>query len=361
MLKLSFALLVFLHGLLHLMGFVKAFRLANVAGLSRSIPKPLGLLWLAAALLFVAVAVFLLLKKENWWMTGLAAVVLSQILVFTLWQEARFGTVANVVILLACALSAGSWQFEKSFRNDVAAAMAGVSAEPAALLTENDIRHLPQPVQDYLRRTGVLHKPKLQGYKVVFDGTMREKGKDWFPFTSEQYNFTGKPARLFFMKGKLFGLTVPGYHAYKNGEAAMQIKLFGLWPLVNEKAGVLNKAETVTLFNDMCILAPATLIDPAIQWQTINPLTVKATFTVQAITISATLHFTEKGELVNFVSDDRYAIADKQQYRFSTPVSAYKNFGGYRLASHGEAVWHYPEGDFVYGKFTIKDVIYIPR
>jgi hypothetical protein len=187
---------------------------------------------------------------------------------------------------------------------------------------------------------------------------MRDKEKDWFPFTSEQYNFIDKPTRLFFMEGKMFGVTVPGYHAYKNGKASMQIKLFGLFSLVNEKPGVLNKAETVTLFNDMCLLAPATLIDPGIRWEKVSDSVVKAMFTVQNITISALLYFNEKGQLVDFVSDDRYAIAEKKQFRFSTPVNDYKNFNGYNLPGYGEAIWHYPEGKFTYGKFYLQDVRY---
>lgn len=40
----------------------------------------------------------------------------------------------------------------------------------------------------------------------------------------------------------------------------------------------MDKTETVTLFNDMCLMAPATLIDRRIQWQEIDRNSVKATF-----------------------------------------------------------------------------------
>ena len=85
---------------------------------------------------------------------------------------------------------------------------------------------------------------------------------------------------------------------------------------------------------------------------------VKATFTVNEITISAILYFNEKGQLMNFISNDRYAIADMKQYPFLTPVKDYKNINGYNLPSYGEAIWRYPDGDFCYGKFNIKEVEY---
>ena len=226
------------------------------------------------------------------------------------------------------------------------------------MVTDSDIQALPVLVQNYLKYVGVLNKPKVKNVKIVFDGAMRDKGKGWFSFTSEQYNFFDIPTRLFFMKGRIFGMTVPGYHSYKNGSATMQIKLFGLFPIINAKENVLNKAETVTVFNDMCLLAPATLIDKRIQWQQINSSSVKATFTVNGITISAILYFNEKGQLINFISNDRYAIADMKQYPFLTPVKDYKNINGYNLPSYGEAIWRYSDGDFSYGKFNIKDVEY---
>ena len=87
--------------------------------------------------------------------------------------------------------------------------------------------------------------------RIVFEGEMREKGKEYFPFACEQYNFFDELTRLFFMKGKMFGVTVPGYHHYMKGIAVMDIRLFGLFPVVKKSGVAMNKVETVTLFNDM--------------------------------------------------------------------------------------------------------------
>jgi hypothetical protein len=45
---------------------------------------------------------------------------------------------------------------------------------------------------------------------------------------------------------------------------------------------------------------------------------------------------------------------------WSTPVSAYSTFNGVTIASEAEAVWHYPEGKFTYGKFRLKQLQYNP-
>jgi hypothetical protein len=138
----------------------------------------------------------------------------------------------------------------------------------------------------------------------------------------------------------------------------MQIKLLGLFNVVNVKGKEMNKAETVTVFNDMCLMAPGSLIDKRIEWKAIDSLSTQAFFTNGDIKITAMLYFNELGQLVNFISDDRYAIGEMLQYRFSTPVRDYVQVGNRNIWKYGETIWHYPDGEFLYGKFTLKSVEY---
>jgi hypothetical protein len=356
--KYIFTFLITIHGLIHVMGFGKAFNYGNISQLTKDISKPMGIVWFITALLFVGAMVLFLLKNENWISITLIAALLSQILIFTVWQDAKFGTIANVIALVIAIGSWGNLNFEAQFKNDVLLHLQQTDTLKTELLTEADIQSLPPLIQKYIRYVGVLGKPKVKNFRLVFDGQMRDKGKDWFPFRSEQYNFFDDPTRLFFMKAQMSGVTISGYHAYKDATATMQIKLFGLYPIVDIKGKALNQAETVTLFNDMCIFAPAALIDNRIQWQEEDSQSVKAVFTNKGITISAVLYFNEQGQLINFVSDDRTSVNDMKQYRFSTPIKDYKNINGLNLPTYGEAIWHYPDGLFIYGKFYFKEIEY---
>lgn len=361
--KTALAIFILLHGLIHFLGFTKAFNLANIEQLKQFISKPLGIFWLLAGLLFLAVVVLVLLKADWWWILAFIAIAISQILIILSWQDARFGTIANVIILIATIAGFGAWNFHRSFVNDYKEGLTRTNSISTNILTEADIQQLPVPVKAYLRYTGVLNRENVNNIKISFTGQMREKGKEWFEFHTIQYNFFDIPTRLFYMTARMKGLNVPGYHAYRNGNASMQVKLFGLIPVVNVSEGELNQAETVTVFNDMCLMAPATLIDKRIKWEEIDSLSSKATFTCNGISISAILYFNKGGQLVNFVSDDRLAISGKsfKNYRFSTPVREYKNINGINICSNGEAVWHYPEGEFVYGKFLLESVEYNVR
>jgi hypothetical protein len=354
MLKYLLALIIVLHGLIHFIGFVKAFNYGNINQITKEISKPSGLLWLITGLLFAIATIFFLLKKEGWMLFGLAAVIISQILIFTVWQDAKFGTIANIIILAAIILNYGSYRFEKGYQTDVNENRQRSNTLKTEILTESDLLPLPDPVQRYIRYAGVINRPKVKNIRIVFEGQMREKGKDFFPFTCEQYNFFDEPTRLFFMKAKIKGITVPGYHRYTNGTATMDIRLFGLFSVVKREGQDMDKAETVTLFNDMCLMAPASLIDKRITWLAIDSNSAKGTFTNHEITISAILYFNEIGQLVDFISSDR----DVNSYPFSTPVSNYQNKNGINIMTYGEAIWHYPDGKFVYGKFNLKEVEY---
>ena len=80
--KIIFIMILLIHGLIHLMGFSKAFDYGNITQLTKEISKPMGLLWLIAALLFVTVTILWLLKKEDWWIIGMIAIIISQLLNF---------------------------------------------------------------------------------------------------------------------------------------------------------------------------------------------------------------------------------------------------------------------------------------
>jgi len=352
--KILFLFLTTIHGLIHLMGFSKAFGFSNITQITKEISKPFGIFWLVTSLLFIVTAVLFLLKKDSWWIVGFIAIIISQILIFSVWQDAKFGTIPNIIIFVVIILFFGSISFENSFKRDVKENLKSNNSMTTEILTEKDIKQLPEPVQRYLKYVGVIDKPKVKNVKVLFEGQMREKGKDYFPFISEQFNFFNEPTRLFFMKGKIFGVNFLGYHNYSNSEATMDIRLFGLFSIVKKSGEIMDKVETVTLFNDMCLLAPATLIDKRIQWESINDTLVKATFTNKKISITADLYFNNQGQLVNFISKDR----NINQYPFLTPVSEYRIINGYNLMSKAEAVWDYTDGKFTYGKFNLKEVVY---
>jgi hypothetical protein len=120
MLKIFFLIVLFIHGMIHTLGFLKAYQLAEINQLTQNISKPMGILWLIGLILFLAAAIQFISNHDLWWITALAAVILSQVLIILFWQDGKFGTIANIIILLSVIAGYGFWSFENIFNNDVA-------------------------------------------------------------------------------------------------------------------------------------------------------------------------------------------------------------------------------------------------
>jgi len=169
------------------------------------------------------------------------------------------------------------------------------------------------------------------------------------------------------MSATMAGVPVQSFHRFIGPAATFQVKVAGAVTMVDARGPDMDRAETVTLFNDMCILAPGTLVSPSITWTPIDDRSAGARFTNGTHTIEATLFFDEAGLLTNFVSDDRLRSSrDGTSFvpqRFSTPVRDYQSYGPVRLARFGEARWHAPapEGEFTYGEFELLEISHQAR
>lgn len=350
------------------MGFLKAFGLAELPQLKRSISPPMGRLRLAAAVLVTAGC--LAFAPRIGWMVGAAALVLSQTLIVTSWSDAKFGTLANVVLLFAVVhgfLSQGPSSDRAEYRRLVATELARPLVE--AVLTEPDLLRLPAPVAAYVRASGAVGQPRVSNFRASIRGQIRG-GPDarWMSFSGEQFNPFGEDsARLFLIEVSMFGIPVDVLHVFRGRTASMRATLLSIRPLVNVVGPEMAQSETVTLLNDLCILAPGTLADPSIAWEPVDSRSARAVFTRGSYTARALLSFDGAGNLMDFVSDDRLAASpDGKTFtrkRWSTPVSSYRTFGRSRVAAKGEARWHAPapDGEFAYLEFELADIRYNVR
>lgn len=184
----------------------------------------------------------------------------------------------------------------------------------------------------------------------------------WMPLDVHQVTTVDPPARYFYFDAAMARLPVPGYHRFAGGEATMLVKALGAVPVARDGGPALTKSETVTFLNDLSLLAPAALLTPAIRWEGVDDRQARATFTLGAHTVSATLVFDSDGRLTDFWSDDRgRATADgavARGERWSTPVRAFRAFGPVTLMARAEALWHAQAAPYAYLELTLDEVAY---
>jgi len=251
---------------------------------------------------------------------------------------------------------------KKKYLKEVRLRLQSEKSGTPGLLTENDIQHLPEPVKKYIRICGFVGKEKISNVFLKASGQIRSSEKSgWMQFTSQQYNFFESPFRAFFIRAVKMGVPAVGLHLYKNETATMVIKLLNLFTVVDAKGPEMNKGETVTVLNDMCFMAPGSLISKNMTWETMDTGQVKAAFTNGQITVSAILTFDDEGKLVNFLSFDRFETSDGKNYinnPWETPVKEYRKSGDYYLPSKADVIYKRPEGDFCYLEFRLEEIKY---
>jgi len=256
------------------------------------------------------------------------------------------------------------WPFglRAAYDRDVACFVTPCDAVDAVRVQDQDLDHLPGPVRRYLRAAGVVGQPRVHTFAARMHGRIRG-GPDarWMPLIAEQHNAAAPAARLFYFDGSKAGVPLQGYHRYVDASASMLVRLAAVLPVARAAGVEMTRSETVTLFNDMCLLAPATLLSGAIAWQPVDARSAKARFTNAGYAIEAELVFDDGGELADFRSDDRSrAAADGrlEPVRWSTPLGVHVPFGPVRLASAGEGRWHDTAGDYAYIQLSIDAVRY---
>jgi hypothetical protein len=345
------------------LGFVDGFGYAPIEQFSEPISPAVGLLWLAAGVLCWVAAAALFLAPRRWWVVGGAAVLVSQLVIVTSWADAKVGTIANAVLLIAVCYgwaARGPRSLRAEYERDLETKWP---RSPEECITEADLGHLPVPVRRYLHRAGVVDQPKVQDFRATWTGRIRSApDAAWMTFTADQLNTVVPPQRFFLMDARMKGLPVDVLHAFDRGGATMRVRLLSIRSMVNANGPELTRAETVTMFNDFCLYAPSALAGSNISWDSMDAHTAVARFTLGANTIAAQLTFNDDGDLVDFSSDDRAIIAPDGTFtpaRWSTPVQAFAQFGAVRVASTAEARWHPEPGEpWTYGEFQLTSIEY---
>lgn len=365
----AMAAIMAVHALIHLLGAVKGFGWAQVPQLSQAVGPAAGLLWLLAAILVLASAAFIAAGSPSWWWSvALGAAVISEMAIVTSWADAKAGTVVNVVLALAAAygfISAGPSSFLTQWRDQAAGALRATDSSPA-LVTEADLASLPELVASYVRNSGAVGKPRVTSFLATFHGRIRSgPGQAWMPFTAKQVSTYGpRPQRVFLMAATRSGLPVTVLHQFADSTATMRAKALHLLTVVNSAGPEMDRGETVTVFNDLVVLAPGALVDAPVQWSSIDAQHVRGVFTNGLQTVSALLTFNAGHDLVDFVSDDRLrASSDGRSFtvqRWSTPISGYRGEAGRRVMTVGEGRWDAPppEGPFTYVELHLDGIAY---
>ncbi|PKQ45132.1 DUF6544 family protein [Confluentibacter flavum] len=358
--RFVFAFLIIVHGLIHLMGFLKAFGFANLNQLSKNISKTMGLFWLFAAILLFITTLFYL-TKDRWFFIAVLAIVLSQILIIMSWKDAKFGTVANIIILMVCMSAYGNYIFNKKVSNETTSLLKGVSVNNDSIITKEYLTHLPEIVQKWIQNSGVIAKEKMVSVWLKQQGALKTKpsGK-WMPFEAEQHFDVSHPSFIWSTEVDFMPMVkMVGRDKLVNGEGEMLIKMAGLIPVVDEgKNEKINQAAMLRYMAEM-VWFPSAALNKYMTWEPIDSTSAKATFTINYKSVVGLFKFSSEGHFLSFEAQRYYGAGDDATLEtWYVQSKSFKEFDGFKIPNKCEVIWKLKEGDFNWLNLEIIDLKY---
>lgn len=348
--KPLFLFVICVHGLIHLMGFAKAFHLTSIDGINSPISKSVGLIWLLVALLFLSSAIGFFTEKSFWPIAALVALVLSQALIILVWRDARWGTIANVLILAVVILSFAKLQFQTMVNAEIDILLKG-NKEKKEVVQKSQPEDLPKPVQHWLQKSGALEKESAYCARIKQVGSMRTSpdGK-WMHFTAEQYFDFSSPGFVWTTQVEVMPLVnMVGRDKFTNGEGSMLIKFLSLIPVVNESNNEKINSGTMLRYLGEVSWFPTTVLRSPVTWEPIDSLSVKASLKYKNTSAEGIFYFSENGDFKAFEADRYYGGgADAKRERWRVEAVDYKEINGIRTPYKNRAIWKLKDGDFIW-------------
>jgi hypothetical protein len=267
------------------------------------------------------------------------------------------GTVAAVAIVAASSIGVGRLAFDRMVAREVEDLFAASAATEPDVVTEADLAGLPVPVQRWLRNAGVVGKPLPAAVRLKQEGDIRLDDTRWLPFTAEQYYTTDPPGFVWATKIEMAPLvTVVGRDKYVGGRGALEARLLGLVTVAKDSGPEMDRGALLRYLNET-MWFPAAALSPYIAWEPIDANSARATMSYGGVSAPATFHFDEEGRLTTMVAE-RFDSDEGKDNVWSTPITAYGEFGGIRVPVAAEAVYARDSGDYPYIRARVTAIEY---
>jgi hypothetical protein len=266
-LSIALGVIAGIHGLIHLLGFIAYWPLANIPelpykttlfggrlDLGTAGTRAYSLLWLLAALGFVSAAIALLLGRSFWAPLMLSSVLLSLVICILDWQGAFRGALIDVVLLLILGVVFGLRVQPASFP---------VYAAPSTPVQTVQLpTGLPKPVERFYRMTYGDHVPVYHSAVLTGRGTLRLKGIT-FPARSRLTYIAGEGYHHYFELSFYGQPVLKANEHYLGGHSRLVLPFIG----VIENDSRVDSAANQGFWAEEVAFPAVFVTDPRVRWE----------------------------------------------------------------------------------------------
>jgi len=230
------------------------------------------------------------------------------------------------------------------------ARVTGAPAEAGATLPV-----LPAIVRNYAEKAG----GRIGGPRVIHLTHHASLATDIKrpPITmdADQWLATDGPGIAWHGRGTMFGLPVSVIDSFAAGRGLLEARVAGAIVVAGGTGPDFDKGELQRYLSELPVHPDAILNNGALTWTQLDDRTVEVTAMSATGPASLQLFFDANGDITGSLAPDRPMTVGNATV--PTPwrgtFSTYRQFGAYRIPSHGEVGWEMPGGLFTYWKGDI--------
>ncbi|WP_340202046.1 DUF6920 family protein [Ascidiimonas sp. W6] len=220
---------------------------------------------------------------------------------------------------------------------------------------------LPPIIQKWMHFSGISDHKKVTLVYIEKSGRMKTKpNAKWISYSAKQYFNVVDPAFIWIADIKLTpGIYLRARDQLENGKAEMSIKLFSIFPVVNEKNNPkIDSGAMIRFLAETCWFPSAALLN-YLSWEHISETSAKATLTYNSKYVSAIFSFHENGALKS-IETMRYFDGAKNavEQPWLVTIMDHKEFQGITIPSKSRVTWKLQEEDFNWLEVEIKKASY---
>jgi hypothetical protein len=359
--RIAFILLIGIHGLIHLFGFLKAFHLSEFNSILQPISKTLGLIWLLAFVLFSITAILVLIHSDYWWVTGFVAVIISQVLVLTYWSDAKFGSLPNIIILFLTIIGYATFSFKEKIRLEQIALFKDAQVQKQRMITPQELIGLPSIVKQWLTHSGIIGTRFVSNVHLnqELELQLKPEQTDWKSGTAEQYFTVQPPAFNWTIETEINPiLPIVGRDKFVNGKGEMLIKLLALIPVANAKDDSRINEATLQRYLAEIVWFPSAALSPYITWESVDEYSARAIMDYQGTKGSGVFYFDSTGTFKKFVTMRFRDSKDQQPTEWTVTASKTEVRNGIQIPVECEASWKLGNDYWTWLKLRLKQIEY---
>jgi hypothetical protein len=267
-----------------------------------------------------------------------------------------------VIVIIILFVTISKILFDKKVIKEVGMLTEEGSKAQSKTFSFNDLEGLPEPVQRYFKyalKDGQEHI-KFVRLKQVGEFRMKEN-QSWMPIKAEQYFITEDPAFIWRVKFTMAPfIWIEGRDMYHQGKGNMLIKLLSTITVADAAGSEMDISSLIRFLAEAPWFPTALLPSDYIEWKEIDSNSARAVIKDNGYTASGIFTFNEKGEIIKFVTNDRYMEADGKYFKeqWGGHYRNYQEIEGMKIPTEGEVEWNLSDRDLQYAKLKITDIQY---